>query len=230
MGQQLILSVHLREETTFSNFFPGKNEQLLAYLQGLNTLIGYHRFVYLWGNEGIGKSHLLQATSIQRLDAGHASTYLSLSEKALKPDVLEGLETRSLVCIDDIDSVIRDQTWEEALFHFYNRIRELHGHLLVAAKVSPMQMPCHLPDLRSRLTWGVSYQIQDLEDDEKRQVLQKRANQRGFRLPDDVTRFLFKRCSRDMTSLYEILDQLDQASLSHHRVLTIPFVKEVLKV
>lgn len=57
-----------------------------------------------------------------------------------------------------------------------------------------------------------------------------RARLRGFELPENVSRFLLKRLKRDMRTLSTTLDQLDHASICTHRKLTIPFVKEILKL
>ncbi|STM09925.1 DnaA-like protein hda [Escherichia coli] len=51
-----------------------------------------------------------------------------------------------------------------------------------------------------------------------------------FELPEDVGRFLLKRLDREMRTLFMTLDQLDRASITAQRKLTIPFVKEILKL
>jgi len=98
----------------------------------------------------------------------------------------------------------------------------------VSASAAPTQIDIQLPDLVTRLSWGVSYQLQSLSDDGKRIALQQRATQRGLQLPDDVVQFVLRRSLRDMNSLFELLDKLDVASLVEQRKLTIPFVKQYL--
>ncbi len=65
-------------------------------------------------------------------------------------------------------------------------------------------------------------------DEEKLLALQLRGKLRGFELPEDVGRFLLKRLDREMRTLFMTLDQLDRASITAQRKLTIPFVKEIL--
>ena len=91
-----------------------------------------------------------------------------------------------------------------------------------------LYVPVQLPDLASRLTWGEVYQLAPLNDKQKIDVLQKAAYQRGIELPDETANFLFKRLERDMKTLFNALEKLDQASLQAQRKLTIPFVKEIL--
>ncbi|MER2890704.1 DnaA inactivator Hda, partial [Escherichia coli] len=102
--------------------------------------------------------------------------------------------------------------------------------LLITGDRPPRQLNLGLPDLASRLDWGQIYKLQPLSDEDKLQALQLRAKQRGFELPEDVGRFLLKRLDREMRTLFDTLDQLDRASITAQRKLTIPFVKDILKL
>ena len=142
--------------------------------------------------------------------------------------MLEEIERLDLVAIDDLEQVVGRKRWEEALFHAFNRLRDAGKRLVVAADASPRQLPVKLPDLASRLTWGVTFQVQGLDDAGRLAALQLRARVRGMALPDEVARFILHRGPRRLGELFEILATLDQASLSAQRKLTIPFVKQAL--
>ena len=144
------------------------------------------------------------------------------------PAVLDSMEQLPLVALDNIQAVTGNPEWEEALFHLFNRIRDRQGHLLIAADNSPKSIGVNLPDLVSRLTWGMTYQVEPLEDEDKVQALLLRAKRRGLNMGDDVARFILTRGPRDMQGLFDLLDKLDQASLSAQRKLTIPFIKAEL--
>jgi DnaA family protein len=127
--------------------------------------------------------------------------------------------------------VAGDEPWEMAIFNLYNRILESgKTRLLITGDCPPRQLNLGLPDLASRLDWGQIYKLQPLSDEDKLQALQLRARLRGFEMPEDVCRFLLKRLDREMRSLFMTLDQLDHASITAQRKLTIPFVKEILKL
>ncbi len=139
------------------------------------------------------------------------------------------MEQLALVCIDNIECVAGDEPWEMAIFNLYNRILESgKTRLLITGDRPPRQLNLGLPDLASRLDWGQIYKLQPLSDEDKLQALQLRARLRGFEMPEDVCRFLLKRLDREMRSLFMTLDQLDHASITAQRKLTIPFVKEIL--
>jgi len=142
--------------------------------------------------------------------------------------LLDNVEFCDLVCLDDIQAVLGQAHWEEALFHAFNRMRDAGKQLLIAADASPRKLPIKLADLQSRLSLALVFQLHELSDDDKLRALQLRASRRGLQLPDDVGRFLLARSVRSMTVLFDTLEQLDTASLQAQRKLTIPFLKEAL--
>ena len=185
--------------------------------------------IYLWGPRGCGKSHLLQALCHATTAKGLAPVYLPMQELvALSPAILQGLEQQALIAIDDIQIIAGKAEWEEALFHLYNRVREEGQWLVVSANVAPAGLALSLPDLTSRLGWGPVFQLMPLTDTDKRAALLLRARRRGLEMGNEVVEYLLRRCPRDMDSLFNLLNQLDQASLAAKRKLTIPFVRQLL--
>ncbi len=226
---QLTLGVQLKDNASFANFYPGENQEALQGLMAL-TRQSHPGFIYLWGNEGSGKSHLLQAVCHEMGSKGEPVAYLPLGDASLiAPQMLQGLETMSLVCLDDVQSVCGDEAWEEALFHLYNRIQAQGGRLVVTADVAPGGLAIALADLKSRMAYGLAYHLERLDDRQKGFALQQRATFRGFGLPEEVVAYLLKRSPRSMSELFDLFDRLDQASLAAKRKLTIPFVKQFLE-
>lgn len=225
MNTQLTLDLYLRDHASFSNFHIGANQQLVEQLHDVVAGASF----YLWGAPGTGRTHLLQACCQAATQQGQTAVYLPMKAlHSLSPILLENIESLALICMDDLDIIAGDPVWEEALFHLYNRSQAMSGRWIVAAASAPQHLRCVLPDLTSRLAASVIFQVQGLTDEDKLVALQMHAKVRGFDLPDEVGQFMLRRCSRDMSALCELLDQLDHASLATHRKLTIPFLKEVL--
>ncbi|WP_027960905.1 DnaA regulatory inactivator Hda [Halomonas halodenitrificans] len=225
---QLPLGVGLRDDATFVNFHPGPNATLVGRLtQQLEP--GGEPFLYLWGAPGVGRSHLLQAACHAASDHGERTLYLPLEELGhFPPLMLEDIERLDLLAIDDLERVVGRPRWEEALFHAFNRLRDAGKRLVVAAEAPPRQLPVKLPDLASRLTWGLTFHVQGLDDAGRLAALQLRARVRGMQLGDEVARYILHRGSRRLDELFLLLEELDHASLSAQRKLTIPFVKQAL--
>lgn len=224
---QIPLSVSLRDDARFENFYAQGNELVCASLKAVASGAG-EQFTYIWGSPGVGCTHLLQAVCHEADPIGRSAAYLPLDElKPMGAGILEGMEYLDLVCIDGISAVAGERAWEEALFHFFNRIREQGNTLIIAATAAPRHLGINLPDLASRLSWGMVFQVQPLSDETKLKAIQMRASARGLEFSDEVTRFLLHHASRNMNDLACLLDTLDQASLSAKRKITIPFIKEV---
>ncbi|WP_239059143.1 DnaA regulatory inactivator Hda [Colwellia sp. Arc7-D] len=230
---QLTLSVQLPDDETFASFKSESNQmvvqQLTHFLDQITVNNKQVHSLFLFGLSGVGKSHLLHASCAYADTLGISSLCLSFSELTqLSVDVLDGLENIDLVCLDDIQLIAGDKKWQQGVFDLYNRMVEQNKCLIITGDQSVMNLNISLPDLVSRLSWGLTEQIKPLSDEEKSFALQYRAQQRGLYISDEVASFLINRLSRDMTSLITALEQLDQASIREQRRITIPFIKDVL--
>ena len=228
MAEQFPLFNQFQEGVSFANYWSSVNAKLIELIKE-QLVTPNQPCLYLWGKAGVGKSHLLQAACGYAYQVQKTAVYIPLADhKNMDPDILQGLEQYSLICIDDLDAVCGKDSWELALFHLYNRVCEHGGIMIFGALKKPADSAITLQDLVSRLAWGIVWQVQELPDSDKLAALQLRARQRGFSLPDEVGAYLMQRWPRDMHSLFALLDKLDQASLAEQRKLTIPFVRQFL--
>ena len=127
---------------------------------------------------------------------------------------------------DDVDRL--DEPAQIALFGAINRARDAGGTVLAAGPRPPAQLALR-EDLRSRLAWGLVYELKPLSDDERQVFLLGEAARRGLRLADDVAAYLLSHVRRDMASLGAILDHLDRTSLEQRRPITLALVREALR-
>ncbi len=228
MDRQLALGFKLREDISLSTFIPGNNSQAITDLTTTARGIG-EPLIYLWGGKSTGKSHLLQAACQLADSEERPAVYIPLQQAELfQPDILNDLESLKLVCLDDLQRVTGDPAWEQAIFHLFNRLRDIGASLVVAADQGPSNLPIKLPDLASRLAWGLSYQLHPLTDDEKQSALIQGAERRGLDISRDTAFYILRHAPRDMGSLRVLLDRLDHASLEAQRRLTIPFVRSLI--
>lgn len=222
---QLALPLRLADHAVFGSFLAEGNETLVSTLVALAE--GERpQGCWLWGPEATGKTHLLQAVCDRAGDRAIFVPIRMLIEAG--PAVLDGLASRELICLDDVDAVAGDAEWEAALFSLYNQVVDANACLVASASMSPRECPITLPDLQSRFARLPTFRVQPLEEHARVRALQLRARHRGLELPDDTANYLLKRSRRDMASLYRLLDKLDVEALRAQRRLTIPFVKEVL--
>ncbi len=226
---QLALNVRLRDSSAFTNFLPARNaeavERAIAFVAGTPAR-QLPAVLFLWGEPGVGKTHLLEAACHAVQARGARGVYLPLAEAAqLAPSLLEDLEQTTLVCIDDLDAVAGQPLWEAALFALYERAQTSGARFLIAAAANPRHLGLIMPELRTRLGSGWVYHLSTLTDEEKLSALRLRARQRGLELPDDVAAYILARYARDTHALFVLLERLDHAALAAQRRLTIPFVR-----
>lgn len=226
--QQLPLSIEWRTEADFAEYLPGPNAEAVAAVAGWAIGNG-HDFLYLFGPSGTGKTHLLQAACRSAIDLAAAAVYLPLGQAGLEPAVLDELERADLVALDDLQSIAGDAQWEYALFALYNRLREAGRRLLISADTPAAEMPVHLPDLRSRLTWGPGYRLRPLAETDCERLLLQSAHRRGLQLGSDAVSYVLRRCPREPRHLLALLDKLDKATLSRKRRPTLPLIRELLR-
>jgi DnaA family protein len=222
---QLALPIGLADHAVFDSFHARGNEAVVEHLKGIAERRDASG-CWLCGAAATGKTHLLQAVCDRAADS---AAYLPMRRlRDEDPGLVDGLEHRAVICLDDIEAVAGNAAWERALFGLYNALQSTGASLVVAAAMPPRECPLELPDLLSRMMQLPTFVLHALSDEERAAALQLRAGHRGLDLPDETANYLLSRSRRDMASLYDTLDALDREALRTKRRLTIPFVREVL--
>jgi len=213
---QLAFQLKTAPPPSLDNFVVGQNRELLSTIG--KFLLGREevRFMYLWGLEGSGKTHLLRAVGAAWQDSGKQTSY------GLSLDHSDPLDDQLCVCVDGVDRLDGDEQIE--FFNVYNEIRDCGGRMFVNGR-QPLSGLSLRPDVLTRLGWGLVYQIFPLDDIQKKEAMVEYAKLRGFDISPEVIAFVLARHPRDLTSLVALLDGLDRYSMELKRGITIPLVK-----
>lgn len=215
---QLPLDLPLDVAPSFSNLVDGPNVEALTRIRQCAAGERAFRFFYLWGLSGCGRSHVARA-----LTAGQASRLIlpdsSIQTFAGRPDIL-------LHVADDVQAF--DAARQEWLFHLYNHV-QAHPELalVVTGDAPPMALDLR-EDLRTRLGWGLVYELRPLDDDARLDALQRHAAERGVTVSPDVLPWLLVHQSRDMRTLLALFDALDRHAYALRRPITLPLVRDWL--
>ncbi len=213
---QLLLNIAPGWAPTLDNFVVGRNVELLSALRHALAGTASERCFFLWGEEGSGKSHLLQAIVGHARALGQPAIYAHAAVPPFAP----------VIAVDDVETL--DDAAQIALFQLYNHMRESGGMLLLSGAAAPAHLNLR-DDLRTRLGWGLVYQIHALSDGEKTRALEQHAQARGLALPREVTQYLLRHGRRDLPALLALLDALDQHCLRLKRAPSVPLLKEVMQ-
>jgi DnaA-homolog protein len=196
--RQLPLEISPAAEPSLDNYVAGANAEALERVRALAAGRLREAVVYLWGDRGSGRTHLLRGAA----EANPA-----------------------LVIADDVETL--DAPAQQALFNAINAAREGLAAVLAAGNAAPAALMLR-EDLRTRLGWGLVYQLKPLTDADKSTHLRNEAARRGLRLSDEVVQYLLNRLPRDLASLNGVLDALDRHSLATQRAVTVPLVRDAL--
>ncbi len=218
--KQLLLDIAPAPKPTLDNFVPGRNIELLTALHTLPDGASGKRSLYLWGPPGSGRTHLLRAT------ADHFSQR-GLNVRNANGKDWEGLNACDLVVVDDVEKL--DEASQIALFNLFNQLRETGRALLISGPCAPIQLDLR-DDLRTRLGWGLVYQLLALDDAEKTLALQRHAAERGFQLSAEVVDYLLRHVRRDLPTLMSMLDALDEWALTAKKPVTVPLLRQLLQL
>ncbi|MEO6353714.1 MAG: DnaA regulatory inactivator Hda [Burkholderiaceae bacterium] len=219
--RQLLLDLGAEKPQTFDNFFIGQNPELAERLQQIVARVSNERFVYVWGQPGTGKTHLLHAVAAAaaptaRFIASNAGTAAFQFDPAV-----------TLYLIDDCHRLSAGR--QIKAFNLFNQVRE-HGYAMVASGNLPPATLAVREDLRTRLGWGLIYRLHELTDEDKIAALSHSAHMRGMTLSPGVLPYLLTHTQRDMRSLSTILDELDAYSLETQRPITLSLLRNLLQL
>lgn len=213
--QQLLLDIRPPAEPELARFVAGRNVELMAQLRAMLDGTAAERMVYVWGSPGSGKSYLLAAWAA------------ACGARGMTVDRTGGqvAQVAQAVIADQVEAW--DATRQRTGFAAFNRVREAGGLWLAAGNAAPADLPL-MPELKTRLGWGLVFQLQALDDTEKRAALTRHAETLGFRLEPQVTDYLLNHTARDMQSLLRVLEALDRFSLETRRPITLPLLRQLL--
>ncbi|MGH8851418.1 MAG: DnaA regulatory inactivator Hda [Casimicrobiaceae bacterium] len=221
--EQLIFELAPAEAPRLANFLPGRNAELVALLPRFVGGQVDETGLLLWGAAGGGKTHLLQAAIAlaheQRVAARGFAHPGELAAATIDPG-------DALVVVDRVDSA--DAGAAAAIFSLYNALKQSRGRLVAASRTPLAALPLR-EDLRTRLGWGLVYEVLPLSDADKPAAMAAFAAQRGFALSPEVIDYLLRHGRRDLPSLLATLAALDRASLASKRPITVPLLKAWLQ-
>lgn len=231
-AQQKVLRLyHTKREFTFTTWVNDSNPHTTDYLtKRLQSTPQTSSVLYLWGEQGAGRSHISQACASAVVHMKQAAFYLSLSQPNLSPEVLSNLGHFDWIILDDIPSIMENPIWQTPLIELYHRILEHPSQtLLVTSTEPPHHIKGALPDTITRLQAATPLKIDPLKEEESlKKMLILRASFRQLTLPERSIDYLLYHTKRQAGALIDLLDALEKQSLIEKRPISIPFIKSCL--
>jgi chromosomal replication initiator protein len=134
-----------------------------------------------------------------------------------------------VLLIDDIQSLGTKERTQEEFFHTFNELHDAQKQIVISSDCPPKEINGLVERLRSRFEWGLMADIQPPDLETKMAILQKKAEQQGIHLPDDVCTFVADKTKGNVRELEGALVKLTAYSSLSDVPITISMAQTVLK-
>ena len=220
---QLGLPFSINESCILDDFSGEKNQELVANI--LTLIKGKATAnIFVYGDKGFGKSHLLQGVIIEGLKQDQKSVYIDLNDD-VSPDIFELISDFQIIALDNVDQCNQDN--EKYIFDLINKLHSTNQMIVFSSRVKPEGLSV-FNDLKTRLSLANTYSLNRLDDDEIQHVIKRKLNNKSLKVDQRVIDYLIKNQTRDLKKIVEIIDKLDTFSLEKKRGITVPLVRQML--
>ncbi|MFC1706469.1 chromosomal replication initiator protein DnaA [Planctomycetota bacterium] len=197
-------TLQLNPQYTFPQFVVGPSNRLAhaACLAVVENPAQVYNPLFLHGDVGLGKTHLLQAVSFGSLDKNPAIRIVYLSCEAFVNEYISALQggelelfrnryrNVDLLLIDDIHFLASKKALQEEFFHTFNALHTAQKQIILSSDASPHEIPDLEARLVSRFKWGLVAEVEPPQYETKAAIIRRKAKIRGKKLADEVVDYL----------------------------------------
>jgi chromosomal replication initiator protein len=196
--------------------------------------------LFLHGDSGLGKTHLLHAVAASILESQGGGRVAIVSSERYTNDFVAALSKGgmddfrhkyrecSALLVDDVQFLAgKDKTAEE-FFHTFNELHDHHVQIVLSSDRPPKELKGLDERLCSRFEWGMRVQIEAPEFETRAAILQKKASVESIALPDDVTELLAQHIRSNVRELEGALMRLAAFASLKGEPITVALARDVL--
>lgn len=241
-GQRAVSLNGLNPNYVFSTFIVGKSNRLphAACVAVAETPGESYNPLFIWGNVGLGKTHLMQAIGHKVLEKSPGKKVLYVSAEQFTNELINSIRTNTteqfrkryrgldILMIDDIQFISNKEQTQEEFFHTFNTLYNAKKQIIISSDRAPKNTG--LEDrLVSRFQWGLSTDIQQPDLETRVAILQKKAEIKNQRVPDDVILFIAQNIPSNIRELEGTLNRVIACSELNDEPMTLENVTKWLK-
>ncbi len=242
--KKLKIESQLNPSYIFENFIEGDCNKLARSAgQAVANKPGGTAFnpLVIFGDVGLGKTHLAQAIGNEVLRANDNKTVLYVSSEKFTNQIIDSIRNNAVndfvnfyqlidvLIIDDIQFLANKVKTQEIFFHIFNQLHQSGKQIILTSDRAPKDLDGMEERLISRFKWGLSADIQAPDLETRMAILEAKMNQEGLELPQDVVEFVCYNIKNNIRELEGVLISLVAQSSINRIDIDIDLAKEVIK-
>ena len=229
---QLNLNIKLDDSVSLEKFIHCEsNKEALNFLKKSLEKDSVSNLFYIWGEEGVGKSYIMQALNKELISLNKKTLHLSLDDTRItSPEILKNLDSLEAILIEKLDKLEKTNDWETQLFNLVNEALNSETKIYLSSNIVSKDLEIELKDLKSRLSYFTAIEIPEITQDEKIDALRQSSARRGIELDEKTIDFILNHTSRSLSDLLRLINEIDLYSLKKKRKVTPYLIRELLKV
>ncbi|HDS05983.1 MAG TPA: chromosomal replication initiator protein DnaA [Bacteroides sp.] len=241
--KKLDIDPRLNPENSFENFIEGECNRLArsaGYAVSKNPGGTAFNPLLIYGDSGLGKTHLAQAIGIEVKDLFPEKTVLYVNANKFqtqfvdairnnnKNDFLHFYQMIDVLIIDDVHEFAGKEKTQDTFFHIFNHLHQSGKQLILTSDKPPVELQGMESRLLSRFKWGLSADLQAPDFETRMAILKRKTYNDGIELPEEVLEYISTHISDNIRELEGALISLLAQSTLNKKEITLDLTKEMI--
>lgn len=241
--QKLQIDPQLKPDNTFENFIEGDCNRLArsaGYAVAQNPGGTAFNPLMIYGNSGLGKTHLAQAIGIEvkerfpdkivlYVNANKFQTqYTEATRNNNRNDFLHFYQMIDVLILDDVHEFAGKEKTQETFFHIFNHLHQSGKQLILTSDKPPIELKGMEQRLLSRFKWGLTADLQIPDFETRMEILRRKVYKDGISLSDEVLEYIASHVSNNVRELEGALVSLLAQSMLNKREITLELAAKLI--
>lgn len=197
--------------------------------------------LFIYGGVGMGKTHLMHAIGRALTERGQGTKVVYTSSERFMNEMISSIKndrmplfhqhyrTADALLVDDVQILANRERTQEEFFHTFNELYEHGKQIVISSDRPPKEVSGLMDRLRNRFEWGLMVDVQAPDLETKMAILDKKAEQEGIELPDDVRIFIATKTKSNVRELEGALVKLIAYSSVTGSPIHLAMAQQVLR-
>ncbi len=238
-----IAAANLNPKYVFESFVVGNSNRMAhaASLAVAESPAGAYNPLFLYGNVGLGKTHLMHSIAHYILDKKPNTKVLYVTSETFTNELINSISTNKneefrnkyrnidVLLIDDIQFIAQKERTQEEFFHTFNALHSNNKQIIISSDRPPKEIKTLEERLKTRFEWGLIADIQPPDYETRIAILRKKAKMDSIVVPDSVMNYIAKYIDTNIRELEGALTRIVAFATLTNREVTVELAEEAMK-